>query len=549
MLTRYFPVLLCMLTVVSLDSQTSQPDNEILFQSQIKINKPSDRQIHKLYKLCKIWGYLKYKHPEIAKGNIDWDAKLFTYLDLIDSLSFENLLFDRLPKTEGQVVDTTKGWQPKWIKQKEFLTGALQDYLIGLSTYKLLEKQQYVGPGHWNISPSFKEKKYPRISYQDDGVKLLALFRYWNIIEYFFPYKALMDQDWDRVLMDYIPRILATSTELEAKLVLLELTCEINDGHGGIHNDEELTKHFGQNQIPIQLKIIEEKAYVTRSFAVDLPITFGDRILEINGKEISEGLEEKEPYVPASTQAAKNRILSEYILRTNNDVSTVKVRRGQQELYFELPTKKYNPLQYVQRNIPSSREISDEIVYIYPGALKQGELDTLLAKYKDKASIIFDYRSYPSANIQGTLPNFLLPVPQYAFKSKQYSRDRLGEFIFMKPYKWGQINESYYKGNFIILVNEYTQSQAEFEILIYSQAPNVKIFGSSTAGAIGNWTPIYLPGDILTSISGNGIFQYDESPVQRIGIIPDIYLESTVEGIKDGRDELLQAAIRYCEEN
>lgn len=547
MLTRYLLSIFSWLTLVGLHAQTSDQKGEQSLQSHVSVSDHSDHTVDKLYKLCKIWGYLKYKHPDITRGKLDWDLELFKYLELIDSLSFEDLLLAQLPKVENYQHGDSTSRSPEWIRNNKLLSEEMQSYLLAVSTIELLEKQQYLEPGRWNITPNFKEEKYPNIRYDDDGVKLLALFRYWNIIEYFFPYKDLMNEDWDRVLMEYIPRILTTTSEREFKLLLLELACEINDGHGGIHNDEMIANHLGRNQIPIQIKIIDDRAYVVRSFDNNLPIKVGDRVVEINGKKIGELLDNKRPYVSASTKAAKTRILSEYILRTNGDAAEVKVLRSNRKLDLTLSTSKYNPLQYVQRDIPSSREISEEIGYIYPGALKQGELDSLLMKYKNKASIIFDYRSYPTVNIQSLLPNFLLPVPQYAFKSKQYSKDHLGEFPFSKSYKWGEINESYYKGKFVILVNEYTQSQPEFEILIYRQAASVTVIGSSTAGAIGNWTPIYLPGNILTSMSGNGIFRYDESPVQRIGIIPDIYIEPTVEGIENKEDEILKAAIEYCE--
>lgn len=548
MLTR-LPILFSLLSALVLDAQIPAEKQQVLFQSHVSLLDPSERATQNLYKLCKIWGYLKYKHPEITQGNLNWDVQLFTYLDLVDSLSFEQSLLVRLPKVELDQKEDGALHRPPWISNNKLFSEEMQGYLLAVSTFELPDQQQYVEPGRWNITPNFKEEKYPYIDYRDDGIKLLTLFRYWNIIEYFFPYKNLMDEDWDKVLLEFIPRILTVTSELDFKLLLLELVCKINDGHGGIHNDEILAKHLGRNQIPLQVKIINDRAYVVRSFDEDLPIKVGDRILEVNGKRIGELLDLKKSYVPASTEAAKTRILSEYILRTNEKASQVKVVRTKRELEFTLSTKKYNPLQYVQRDIPSSREISNDIAYIYPGSLQQGDLDSLLLEYRDKASIIFDYRSYPSVNIQGILPNFLLPVPQYAFKSRQYSKDQLGEFPFVKSYKWGEINESYYKGKFVILVNEYTQSQPEFEILIYRQAPNVTIIGSSTAGAIGNWTPIYLPGNILTSISGNGIFRYDESPVQRIGIIPDIYVQPTVEGIESKRDEILEVAIEYCEKN
>lgn len=549
MLTRCLPIVFCLLIFTELNAQHPTPKDEMILRSQVQIMDRSGRAVNELYKLCKIWGYLKYKHPEITTGDLDWDVQLFSYLNLTDSLSFEDLLLHQLPKIENDPLGDTSHYKPAWLGDNKLLSAGMRAYLRTAATFELQEKQQYLEPGRWNITPKFKENKYPSISYDDDGIKLLTLFRYWNIIEYFFPYKDLMEEDWDKVLMEYIPKMLATTGEQEYKLLLLELVCKINDGHGGIHNDETLSKYLGKKQIPIGIKIIDQQAFVNRIFDTDLPLEVGDEILVINGEELSALLAAKRPYIPASTKAAKLRILSEYILRTNKDTVQVKLLRGNSELHFMLPTQKYNPLQYVQRSIPSNREISSEIVYIYPGALKPGELESLLTKYKDKASIIFDYRSYPTVNIQNILPNFLLPVPQYAFKSSQYSKSKLGEFPFSQDYKWGEINESYYKGNFVILVNEYTQSQPEFEILIYRQAPSVTIIGSSTAGAIGNWTPIFLPGNILTSISGNGIFRYDGSPVQRIGIIPDIYLEPTVEGIKAKRDEVLEAAIKYCEGN
>ena len=30
-----------------------------------------------LYKLCKVWRYTKYHHPDVIVGNINWDAELF----------------------------------------------------------------------------------------------------------------------------------------------------------------------------------------------------------------------------------------------------------------------------------------------------------------------------------------------------------------------------------------------------------------------------------------------------------------------------------------
>ena len=48
-------------------------------------------------------------------------------------------------------------------------------------------------------------------------------------------------------------------------------------------------------------------------------------------------------------------------------------------------------------------------------------------------------------------------------------------------------------------------------------------------------------------ISGIGVFYPDMTPTQRIGIVPDIEVKQTIAGIRAGRDELLEAAIREIE--
>jgi len=48
-------------------------------------------------------------------------------------------------------------------------------------------------------------------------------------------------------------------------------------------------------------------------------------------------------------------------------------------------------------------------------------------------------------------------------------------------------------------------------------------------------------------IGGIGVFHPDRKPTQRIGIVPDLEVKPTIAGIREGRDELLEAAIRLIE--
>jgi hypothetical protein len=45
-------------------------------------------------------------------------------------------------------------------------------------------------------------------------------------------------------------------------------------------------------------------------------------------------------------------------------------------------------------------------------------------------------------------------------------------------------------------------------------------------------------------ISGIGVFYPDKKPTQRIGIVPHVEVRPTIEGVRAGRDEVLEEAVR-----
>ena len=75
-------------------------------------------------------------------------------------------------------------------------------------------------------------------------------------------------------------------------------------------------------------------------------------------------------------------------------------------------------------------------------------------------------------------------------------------------------------------------------------SPRATVIGSTTAGADGNVSAIPLPGGLNSMISGIGVFYPDKKPTQRIGIIPNVEVKPTIAGIRAGRDEVLETAIR-----
>ena len=76
------------------------------------------------------------------------------------------------------------------------------------------------------------------------------------------------------------------------------------------------------------------------------------------------------------------------------------------------------------------------------------------------------------------------------------------------------------------------------------QHPEAVVVGSTTEGADGNVSQIPLPGNLKVMISGIGVFYPDKTPTQRVGIVPDVFVSPTIEGVREGRDEILEEALR-----
>ncbi|MEL7149038.1 MAG: S41 family peptidase, partial [Bacteroidota bacterium] len=74
------------------------------------------------------------------------------------------------------------------------------------------------------------------------------------------------------------------------------------------------------------------------------------------------------------------------------------------------------------------------------------------------------------------------------------------------------------------------------------------IVGETTAGTNGNVNPFNLPGAINVRWTGMHVVKHDGSQLHGIGIQPDVNVSPTIEGIKAGRDEVLEKALELARE-
>ncbi len=527
--------------------------------SGIVLDTLSARQQENLFALGKVWGFLKYHHPEVAQGNLNWDYELLRILLEVPAEDFMTRLSAWMPpvpengKQRSGADSTQRVKLPPpmdWVDEAPWLTEDVREALEEVHRTPAPMLHHYLSFVNGVGNPVFEnEDGYPRMAWTDDGFKLLALFRYWNMIEYWFPYRHLMDADWDAVLREFIPRMTAADDELSYKLTLLDLIGKIQDTHANIWQaDPVLMRYYGERAVPVKLDFVAGQPVVVRTFDVldsAATIGVGDVIIEIDDRPVREVVEEKSANSPASNRPTQLRNVARRLLRTNESHLSVTFKNERGTFREEIPTVdlKEHPLNFGEVKVASHRELPGDIGYIYPGTLAPEEIDSIMTDFMDKKGLIIDLRCYPSQFIVFDLGKYLMPKPTEFAKFTFSSLEWPGRFIFSDPLKVGEARQDYFKGKVVILVNEVTLSQAEYTTMALRVAPQATVVGSTTAGADGNVSEIILPGNVRTSISGIGVYYPDGTETQRVGIVPDIEVHPTIDGVRAGRDELLKRAV------
>jgi C-terminal processing protease CtpA/Prc len=542
----------------------AEKDKEFDTGSGITSISTDKAQIENLKKLGLIWGFLKYYHPNIAKGVYNWDYELFRILPKVLNADNSKKLDSVLIKWINSFGEFSQGKEAAikssdikikpdlvWINNSNF-SDELTTFLLKVKNAERPKEHYYIGlqPGVGN--PDFKnENAYSSMKYPDAGFRLLSLYRYWNIIQYYFPYKNLIEEDWKNVLSEFIPKFLESKDENEYTLTVLELIGRVHDTHANIWGgNQTLKSHFGLRYASVELTFVESKPVVSgfydEKLGKETGLEIGDIISSINNRPVEEIIKENVKYAPASNYTTKLRDIATNLLRTNDTIINIEFIRSDKR-----ESKTLNTYSSKEINIYSKYQVTDtcfklinkDIAYINNGSLKREYLPKIWKKIENTKGLIIDIRNYPSDFPIYALSSYLMPKSTPFVKFTNGSIENPGLFTFTKSLNAGKKNKNYYKGKVIILINEISQSSAEFHTMAYRVNPNSTVIGSTTAGADGNVSQFYLPGGISSMISGIGVYYPEGKETQRIGIVPDIELKPTIQGIKEGKDELLDKAI------
>ena len=512
------------------------------------------------------WGFIKYHHPAIAKGDYNWDAELFRLLPTVISsgnneelsVALERFL-DQFPVPQSCKVCKSLANEKYEIKPDygslldgTVLNRSLTDKLVYLRDNRNVAQNFYVELSGEVKNPNFaNERPYYQMPYPDLGYRLLSLYRYWAIINYFFPYKNVIGEDWNVVLPSALPEFVNAKNERDYSLAALKLISRIHDTHANLWSGSRALNEFkGKYAAPFQSKFIQGKLVITAlhtdTLDVKSKLAVGDIITSINGKDIQALMSEYLPITAASNYDTQLRDLpGSYLFRSNEPKLTIHIERPGNTFDYQVPMGNLN----VSYRNPQFEEaaafkvLDNGFGYLFPGKYKNADLPAIRTLFANTKGLIIDMRTYPSEFMPFTFGNYIKAQTSPFAKFTKGSTAYPGAFAYTESVINGKTERDNYPGKVVVIVNATSQSQAEYTTMAFQSSPNVKVIGSTTAGADGNVSSITLPGGLMTMISGIGVFYPDGKPTQRVGVRIDEKIYPTIEGVRDGKDELLEKAV------
>ena len=101
----------------------------------------------------------------------------------------------------------------------------------------------------------------------------------------------------------------------------------------------------------------------------------------------------------------------------------------------------------------------------------------------------------------------------------------------------------------ILLIDPRAVSYSESLAGYFAAHANGTIVGEPSAGANGNVSRVELPGGFDFRFTGMRVTTHDGKTFHTKGFQPDIVVKPTLEGIRAGRDEVLERAIEVAQGN
>jgi C-terminal processing protease CtpA/Prc len=474
----------------------------------------------------------------------------------------------KMPGWLRQVGDTPCLAIMRWNRQDQ----ALQLHFC-LSTDKERNQREWdeatkeksiMARGRSNSRP-FPPHKLP------EAERLAGFARLWSEVKYNFAnFDRVPDVDWDKVLVEYIPKVQQAETEDEYFCVLARCLALLHDGHTNLETDRD-HPDYGADELPLEVRPLDGKrAVIVRTTPVadihsperkeefvKANLKPGEEVTHINGRSVEEILEQDiYPYISASTPQSRDVTAYSRLLLGEYGSKAVLRIKGLDGTEREVTLTRGSYPRNRPANVFEYRELEGGIVYVNLPSFESEEVvedfRKILPQVQKAKGLILDIRH----NGGGNSPNGDAIISMLTDKPIKGPLGKTPENVAAFR-AWGIIEQwnemrdppvtpsrkDPFLGPVAVLTGPETFSAAENFVVLLHASKRATVVGERTGGSSGQPLMIDLPGGVKARVCTLHETYPDGREFVGVGVIPDIEIHPTAVDIATDRDVVLEKGL------
>ena len=376
----------------------------------------------------------------------------------------------------------------------------------------------------------------------DVATRLADVVVAWNVFRHFYPYWTEAGVDWDARLRPQLELAHAAATRPAHADALRRLVADVRDGHGTVADS---VTPAARAMLPIRLGVIGDAIVVTASDAPSIP--GGAVVSTIDGVAARDRLSAASELASGSTQWRQVRGLQEMTGCTRGATVRIVADSGNGPQPSTLTCDAAR--QPIEKRPAALSELTSGVWYVDLTRIVNAQLLPSIEKLAAAGGVVFDLRGYPTESGAAILPHLIDVMERDRWMHIAKIAGPFGQNAGWNSVGWNLMPRSpRLKGRIVFLTDGRAISYAESVMGYVKDRSLGTIIGSPTAGANGNVVSFPVPGGISIAFTGMRVTGHDgATPHHLAGVRPDVALELTLAGLREGRDELLDAAVRLIE--
>lgn len=385
----------------------------------------------------------------------------------------------------------------------------------------------------------------------DRAMRMAGVVDLWGIMQHFYPYHVEAATDWPSALRGALSSAATDARPGEYTTTLRRLVSALHDGHGNVTDPGESFTF----PLPLVFAMVEGQltvVHVVPMLAKGLKV--GDVIIQYNGRPARAVMDERMALISSATrQWSEYRAVSELARAAGGDTITLTVRSGtavnaalrRVRLIGGAATMDVLPS---EPRPTSATMLRPGVMYIDLNTFTTADFGRQFAAMQQAAAIIFDLRGYPRM----ATPFLLAHLSDSTVKSARFEVP-----IFRRPDRAGARFEDHawtlgpiaprLRARIIFIVDGRAISYAESTMGVVEHYQLGEIVGEPTAGTNGDINPFLALGGYQIVWTGLQVRKQDGSRHHGVGIQPTVVVHRTLQGVREGRDELLERALQLAE--